>query len=71
LVNLASRSFPRVSLYFENSLLSVDLPLGIRRCFDPNRVEWLGGKMVVDSVRGVGVPWMGGARVDGRLWPGL
>jgi hypothetical protein len=69
LVNLASRSFPRVSLYFENSLLSVDLPLVSAAASTPNRVEWLGGKMVVDSVRGVGVPWMGGARVDGRLWP--
>jgi len=69
LVNLSSRAFARVALYFENSILTVDQPLVSAAAATPNRVEWLGGKMVVDSVRGVGVAWMGGAKVDGRLWP--
>jgi hypothetical protein len=69
LVNLASRAFPRVALYFENSIPAVDLPLLSAAGATPNRVEWLGGKMVIDSSRGVGVEWLGGARVDGRLWP--
>jgi hypothetical protein len=69
LVNLASRSFSRVALYFENSILSADLPLVSAAGATPNRVEWLGGKMVVDSTRGVGIEWMGGAKVDGRMWP--
>jgi hypothetical protein len=69
LVNLASRAFPRVALYFENSIPRVDLPWLSAAGSTPTRVEWLGGKLVVDSLRGVGVAWMGPAKVDGRLWP--
>jgi hypothetical protein len=69
LVNLASRAFPRVALYFENSIPGVDLPWLSAAGSTPTRVEWLGGKLVVDSLRGVGVAWMGSAKVDGRLWP--
>ena len=28
-----------------------------------------GTKIVVESAFGVGIPWKGGARVDGELWP--
>jgi hypothetical protein len=32
-------------------------------------MERMGPKTVIDSSGGVGIPWVGGARVDGELWP--
>ena len=69
LVSLASRAFPRVALYFENSILAPDLPLLASAAATVKRVERLADKLVVDSERGAGVPWAGPATVDGRLWP--
>jgi hypothetical protein len=34
-----------------------------------DRVELVGGKLVVESPRGLGVAWEGPALVDGRPWP--
>ncbi len=34
-----------------------------------SRIERMGPKTVVDSASGVGIPWVGGAKVDGQLWP--
>jgi len=68
-VSLASRAFPRVALYFENSILAPDLPLLASAAATVKRVERLADKLVVDSERGAGVPWSGPATVDGRLWP--
>jgi hypothetical protein len=36
-----------------------------------DRAEIVGGKLVVESRRGTGVPWQGPALVDGKLWPVL
>lgn len=69
LVHAASNSFPRVALYFENSLLPPDLKLLPSAAAAVTRVEHVGPKLVVDSRFGVGVPWKGAAKVDGQAWP--
>jgi len=71
LVNLAARAFPRVALYFENSILAPDLPLLPAAAAVVTRAERVGGKLVVDSPWGVGLPWNGAALVNGRPWPAL
>jgi hypothetical protein len=71
LVHQASASFPRVALYFENSLLPPDLKLLPSAAAAVTRIEKLGKKFVVDSQSGVGLPWKGGAVVDGQPWPVL
>jgi hypothetical protein len=68
-VHLASRSFPRVALYFENSILKPDLDLLPAAAAVVDRVEIIGPKLVVDSPYGVGVPWTGPALVNGQAWP--
>ena len=69
LVHRAAASFPRVALYFENSLLPPDLKLLPSAAATVSRLEHIGPKTVIDSCGGVGIPWKGGARVDGKLWP--
>ncbi len=69
LVHLAARAFSRVALYFENSILPPDLTLLPSSAAVVDRIETVGKKLVVDSPHGVGVPWKGGALVDGRPWP--
>jgi hypothetical protein len=69
LVHTAAGAFPRVALYFENSILRQDWPLLSSAAAVVDRVEQSGSKLVVDSRRGAGVPWKGPALVDGRLWP--
>jgi hypothetical protein len=68
LVHRASASFPRVALYFENSLLPPDLTFLPSAASAVSRIEHLGNKTVVDSIGGVGIPWKGGAIVDGEPW---
>ena len=68
LVAAASRAFPRVMLYFENSILAPDLPL-LAAAAANARLEQGGGRLTVESAEGVGVAWKGPARVDGRAWP--
>ncbi len=69
LVHLAATAFPRVMLYFENSILGADLPLLPAAAATVSRVEHVGEKLTIDSPRGVGVPWTGSALVDGKPWP--
>lgn len=71
LVHHASLSFPRVALYFENSLLPPDLALLRAAAAAVTRIETIGPKTVVDSVSGVGLPWKGPASVDGQPWPAV
>ncbi len=68
LVASASRSFPRVMLYFESSILPPDLPL-LAAAAASGTIEQDGRGMKVESERGVGVVWNGPAQVDGRAWP--
>jgi hypothetical protein len=69
LVHTAANAFPRVALYFENSILRPDLPLLASAAATVSRVELASGGLRVRSARGVGVPWKGPALVDGKLWP--
>lgn len=69
LVHLAARAFPRVALYFENSILTPDLPLLASAAANVDKVEQKGSRLTIDSPRGVGVPWQGPALVNGRPWP--
>jgi len=69
LVHLASASFPRVALYFENSILPPDLPLLASAAAAPDALEFSGGEVVVESKRCIGVSWEGPALVNGKPWP--
>jgi len=68
LVQMSSRAFPRVALYFEFSILPPDLPLLASATAAPDRVQRLGSKLVVESKQALGVPWRGPASVNGQLW---
>lgn len=69
LVHLAASAFPRVALYFENSLLQPDLGLLPSAATVVKRVHQVGKSTVVDAPYGAGIPWRGPALVDGRAWP--
>src|SRR5258708_3694060 len=70
LVHTASASFPRVALYFENSIARDDWPLLASASAVVERAEWTErAKVKVESRAGVGVRWTGPATVDGRPWP--
>jgi hypothetical protein len=69
LVHVAAKSFPRVALYFENSILRQDLALLPYAAAVAGKFEESATKSEVDSPRGVGVTWAGAAKVDGALWP--
>jgi hypothetical protein len=71
LVHTAAAAFPRVALYFENSILSPDLALLSAAGSSVDRAAVVGGKLVIESRRGAGVPWRGPALVDGKPWPVL
>ncbi len=69
LLHLASRAFPLVALYFENSILTPDLPLLSAAAANVDRLEREGDRMTIGSRYGVGVQWRGPASVNGRTWP--
>jgi hypothetical protein len=69
LVHLAAQSFSRVALYFENSILTPDLPLLASAAANVEKAEQSGSRLTIDSHAGVGVPWQGPALVNGRPWP--
>ncbi len=69
LVHTAARAFPRVALYFENSIGPEDVPWVGSAAASVTRCETVGTKTVVDSPYGVGIPWEGSAFVNGKLWP--
>jgi hypothetical protein len=69
LVHASSAAFPRVALYFENSIAPADLPLLAASAAIVDRAENTAGRIVIESPRGVGLAWQGPASVDGRAWP--
>ena len=68
LVHLASTAFPRVALYFENSILPPDLRL-LPAAGAIAQLSRNADKLIVDSPEGIGVVWTGNALVDGKSWP--
>jgi hypothetical protein len=71
LIHLAAESFPRVALYFENSILTPDLPLLSAASAVVTRFERTGKVLRVDSPRGFSTAWSGGALLDETPWPAL
>jgi hypothetical protein len=69
LLHVASAAFPRVAVYFENSILPADLPLLPSAAASVLRAERAGEKLVIGSREGAGALWDGPALVDGRPWP--
>ncbi len=69
LVHLASASFPRVALYFENSILPPDLGLLPAASASIGKLERSGAGVVLEAKQPAGIRWQGGALVNGRLWP--
>ncbi|HZL57486.1 MAG TPA: hypothetical protein VFC21_10410 [Bryobacteraceae bacterium] len=72
LVHMASAAFPRVALYFENSILKPDLPLLAAASAVVNQYRRDGRRIVLEARGDVEVAWNGtGALVDGKPWPML
>ena len=69
LVHTAALAFPRVALYFENSIGKQDLSLLSSSAALVDKVDQSASKWVIDSKRGAGVPWNVPAQVDGKSWP--
>ena len=69
LVRLSSEAFPRVALYFENSILPQDLALLPFAAGVVEQAEHRAGKLMVRSPWGVGLRRQGPALVNGRPWP--
>jgi hypothetical protein len=68
LVRAAARSFPRVALYFENSVLGPDWPLLAAAGSAARAVEQAGGGWAVDAPQTTALAWDGCARVNGAPW---
>jgi len=70
LVHLASTAFPRVALYFENSILKPDLPLLAAASAVVTQYARDRAGIRLESPADVEVAWsVGGAMVDGKPWP--
>jgi hypothetical protein len=69
LVQVASRAFERVALYFENSIAKPDWPLLPAAGAITNRYQQSNAKTIIECPQGLGVAWEGGAKVNGRPWP--
>ena len=70
LVHLASSAFPRVALYFENSILKPDMPLLAAASAVVKRYSREKRRTEVDSASDLELAWDAeGALVDGRPWP--
>lgn len=68
LVHRAAASFPRVALYFENSIAAADWPWLAAAAAAPLRFESGEGWAEVESQRPLALRWTGCARVNGRHW---
>ena len=69
LVQVASRAFARVALYFENSIGNPDWELLPSAGAVVKRYQVSSNKVIVEGQNGIGVRWTGGAKVNGRPWP--
>ena len=68
LVHVAAQAFPRVALYFENSILAPDLDLLPHATATVRSLTRRGNRVTIDSPLGVGLAWSGPALVDARPW---
>jgi hypothetical protein len=70
LVHLASAAFPRVALYFENSILRPDWALLAASSAVVTRYSKDRGRISIQSPVDIELKWsQAAALVDGRLWP--
>jgi hypothetical protein len=70
LVHVASTAFPRVALYFENSILKPDLALLAASSAVVTRYSKDRRRISIDSPMDVELNWTAGAAlVDGKPWP--
>lgn len=70
LVHMASASFPRVALYFENSILKPDLGLLAASSALVTRYSKDKRRVSIESPMDIELRWTGeGALVDGKPWP--
>ena len=69
LVHQAAESFPRVAIYFENSLERQDLPLLPAAASTAKLSSPAPDELVVDSPQPVRIQWSGPAQIDGVPWP--
>lgn len=74
LVHTAAKAFPRVALYFENSILKPDLPLlaaasAVVTAYSKDKETH---RVSIDTATDVEIAWpAAGALVDGKAWPFL
>ncbi len=68
LVHAAAAAFPRVALYFENTLSQQDLPLLAAAAVPDTVLHRDGAALMVESRHPVGLHWNGPAMVNGRDW---
>ncbi len=71
LVHLASTAFPRVALYFENSILKPDLGLLAASSTAVTQYSNSQRRITIESARDLELNWPAdrGALVDGKAWP--
>jgi hypothetical protein len=70
LVHLAASAFPRVALYFENSILRPDMPLLAASAAVVRSYNQDARRLTIDSPMDLQVNWTAeGALVDGKQWP--
>ena len=69
LVHVASTAFPRVALYFENSILKPDLALLAAASAVVTHYSKDRRRVSIESPMDVELYWTGGALVDGKPWP--
>ncbi len=71
LVHLASMAFPRVALYFENSILKPDLDMLAASSAVVTQYSKIQGRVTIESPRDLELNWPAdeGALVDGKAWP--
>ncbi|MBI3693265.1 MAG: hypothetical protein HY238_00275 [Acidobacteria bacterium] len=69
LLHLASGSFARVMLYFEQSIARADYDLLAAASAAVRRMEPAGDGWRLEAAQTAGVRWKGAAKLDGRSWP--
>lgn len=68
-LHLAAQAFPRVAVYFENSILEADWPLVPFALAGLQALKREGERTLVEASAPIGLRWDGPAEVDGRVWP--